>query len=124
MLTGLTDSDLEFCYHQANALVYPSFVEGFGLPLIESLDRKLPVLASDIPVFREIVGDFATYFDLSDPDSLCDAIKSLDSTSKEKSLAALASWSWPSWLDSATQLMNRVKRNIAQHTPERQPHLK
>jgi glycosyltransferase involved in cell wall biosynthesis len=80
MLTGLTDSELEYCYAKAKALVYPSFVEGFGLPLIEALDRGLPVLASDIPVFREIVRDYAAYFDLSDPASLCRSIETFEST--------------------------------------------
>ena len=112
MLTGLSDSDLAFCYGASKALVYPSFVEGFGLPLIEALGRGLPVLASDIPIFREIVGEVALYFDLSDPDSLCQAIEHFESTDKAAQKALPAAWTWPTWLDCTTQLLNRVKRNV------------
>jgi len=117
MLTGLTDSELGFCYAKAKALVYPSFVEGFGLPLIEALGRGLPVLASDIPVFREIVGEAARYFDLSDPIFLCQAIERFEATGDVEQKALPDTWTWPSWLDCATQLLNRVIRNVSQHNP-------
>jgi glycosyltransferase involved in cell wall biosynthesis len=117
MLTGLTDSELEYCYSKAKALVYPSFVEGFGLPLIEALDRGLPVLASDIPVFREIVRDYAAYFDLSDPASLYRSIETFESTEERDKKASLAPWKWITWRDSASQLLNRVRRNLDQDKP-------
>ncbi|MEO6091854.1 MAG: glycosyltransferase family 1 protein [Novosphingobium sp.] len=47
----------------ARALLMPSFIEGFGLPIIEALDLGTPVIASDRPVFREIAGDIPTYLD-------------------------------------------------------------
>ena len=45
----------------ARALLFPSFVEGYGMPLIEALDQGTPVIASDLPVFRELVGDIPDY---------------------------------------------------------------
>jgi glycosyltransferase involved in cell wall biosynthesis len=44
----------------------PSFVEGFGMPLIEALTHELPVIASDLGVFREIAGAIPDYLDPSD----------------------------------------------------------
>ena len=48
---------------QARALLMPSFIEGFGIPVIEALQRGVPVIASDLPVFREIAGDIPLYLD-------------------------------------------------------------
>lgn len=47
--------DLLYCYKNAEALVHPSLSEGFGLPLIEAMQFNLPIIASDIPVFRELL---------------------------------------------------------------------
>ena len=49
-------SDLLFFYKHAKALIHPSLSEGFGLPLIESQYFRLPIIASDIPVFKELLG--------------------------------------------------------------------
>ena len=52
MFNALTDKSLEYAYSNATALVFPSYVEGFGLPLVEAMQRGLPAMGSDIPVFR------------------------------------------------------------------------
>jgi glycosyltransferase involved in cell wall biosynthesis len=69
-LDRASDADLGYAYRHAMSLVYPSFAEGFGLPLVEAARYGLPVIASDISVFREIGGKAITYFDLLDADSL------------------------------------------------------
>lgn len=51
-----TKEDLIFFYKNALALIHPSLSEGFGLPLIEAAYFRLPIIASDIAVFREILG--------------------------------------------------------------------
>lgn len=48
---------------EAHGLIMPSFAEGFGVPIIEALAANTPVLCSDIPVFREVAGELADYFD-------------------------------------------------------------
>jgi glycosyltransferase involved in cell wall biosynthesis len=55
----------------AHGLIMPSFAEGFGVPIIEALAANTPVLCSDIPVFREVAGDLADYFDPFSLDSIC-----------------------------------------------------
>jgi glycosyltransferase involved in cell wall biosynthesis len=61
-LTGrVPDDDLAAIYSGARALVFPSDDEGFGLPTIEALACGTPVVATDIPVLREVLGDRATF---------------------------------------------------------------
>lgn len=50
----------------ARALLFPSFAEGYGLPLVEALAVGTPVIASDLPVFREIAGDIVSMLDPHD----------------------------------------------------------
>jgi glycosyltransferase involved in cell wall biosynthesis len=53
-----------------NALFYPSLFEGFGIPILEGISMEKPVFCSDLPVFREIVGDAVNYFDPNRIDSI------------------------------------------------------
>jgi glycosyltransferase involved in cell wall biosynthesis len=64
-----TEAELFAIYTHANAFVFPSFIEGFGLPAIEAVACGCPVVCSDIPIFHEILGNKAVYFnphDISD----------------------------------------------------------
>lgn len=74
-LDDASDADLQYLYRQARALVFASFAEGFGLPLIEAAHFGAKVIASDLPVFREIGGDAVVYFDLLDSDALAARIE-------------------------------------------------
>lgn len=56
------DRALANLYRYARALVFPSLAEGFGLPVLEAFSFGTPVLATDIPVFREILGEDGIYF--------------------------------------------------------------
>jgi len=58
--------DLPLFYRGATALCFPSLVEGFGLPVLEALQEGTPCLLSDIPPFRELAGDCATYVPMAD----------------------------------------------------------
>jgi glycosyltransferase involved in cell wall biosynthesis len=62
-LSNCTDDQLSDYLYHARALIFPSFVEGFGLPLIEAILHKTPVIASNLEVFREIAGDIPEYID-------------------------------------------------------------
>lgn len=69
-----TEDDLVGFYNCSTALIYPSLYEGFGFPILEGLACGVKVLASDIPVFREIGGDLPIYFNPYDSKSLIKAL--------------------------------------------------
>ena len=70
VLYEATDSDLDYLYRQARAVVIASRVEGFGLPLVEAMRHGAPVIASNIDVFREIGEDYPDYFVVDDVEDL------------------------------------------------------
>ena len=67
MLSCVLVSDTElFCRMNAIAVVFPSKIEGWGLPLSEALSMRVPVLASDIAIFREVGQGVAEFLELND----------------------------------------------------------
>lgn len=68
--TKVSDSALMTFYKNAQAFVFPSLMEGFGLPALEALENGCPVIVSDIPVFHEILGNAPVYFDPHDAAAL------------------------------------------------------
>ena len=69
-LDDANDAVLEALYQSATALLAASHGEGYGLPLIEAAHRGKPVIARALPVFREIAGDYPSYFDTESPEAL------------------------------------------------------
>jgi len=61
-------------YSNALCFVYPSLYEGFGLPPLEAQACGSPIVISDIPVFKEIYGDSALYFNPLNPYDIADKI--------------------------------------------------
>jgi len=59
----IADQDLVSVIRLATVFAFPSFYEGFGIPILEALSQEVPVVASDIPSLREVAGDGALYFD-------------------------------------------------------------
>ena len=83
-LGRVSDEELTRLYNQAVCFIFPSIYEGFGLPLLEAMTCGCPVLASDIPVFREVCGDAAIYFNPYDETSIRNAIAHFLSLNKEE----------------------------------------
>jgi len=74
VLDYVAEEDLSSLYGRAEALVFPSLYEGFGLPVLEAMAMGTPVLASRAPAIPEVAGDAAIYFDANDPGDMADAI--------------------------------------------------
>lgn len=70
LFQDLSDAELHHAYGRARGVIFPSLVEGYGLPIAESLWFGNRTFASDIPVHREVGKDACTYFDLADPSHL------------------------------------------------------
>ena len=77
-LNYATESEYYSLIKYSKALLYPSLYEGFGIPILESLCLKTPVICSDLLVFKESFGDFPIYFSYFNSSSFVDALKKLD----------------------------------------------
>ncbi|BCG96150.1 glycosyl transferase family 1 [Mesorhizobium sp. 131-2-1] len=101
------DGDLATLYAVCDALIAASFAEGFGLPIVEAGHFGKPVIASDIPVFREVGkgAAAASFFEAGSAAALGAAVRDfLNRTAP----ATPGDASWPTWSESATQLEDVV----------------
>jgi glycosyltransferase involved in cell wall biosynthesis len=74
---GVSDNEYQKLLRSATALVTASLDEGFGIPLVEAMSLGIPVVVSDIAIFREIGGDAALYFDPCNADAIATAVRRL-----------------------------------------------
>jgi glycosyltransferase involved in cell wall biosynthesis len=77
VMSGLPDSAVAAVLQNARALLFPSLAEGFGLPPVEAAAMGVPVVASNLSVIRELLGDFAVYLDVTDSYSWMQTIRTL-----------------------------------------------
>lgn len=75
LLDYVPEADLPGLYAGADALLYPSWTEGFGLPVVEALAAGTPVVTGTAPALREVGGDEAVYADPDDIDGLAEQIR-------------------------------------------------
>lgn len=100
-LDSISDEFLKEIYASAYCLIAASKGEGFGLPIIEAMKYNLPIIARDIPVFREIAGDKATYFVGTTAHALAIHLQELVSLNKKPLKNKHQSDSWLTWFESA-----------------------
>lgn len=110
---GVTDDEYAVLLKRATALVSLSRAEGYGLPLVEAMALGTPVIASDIPIFREVGGDAASYVDPGSPADFAAAVQKLrnDAHWQDVSRRSVARAQEFSWDESAQQLVD-VARDI------------
>jgi len=99
-LAECDDAALATWLHHAQALLFPSFAEGYGIPLVEALSLGTPVIASDLPVFHELAGEIPEYLDPMD--GLAWKRLVLDyalpgSARRTAQLSRMAGWQAPTW---------------------------
>jgi glycosyltransferase involved in cell wall biosynthesis len=98
----LDDAGVGSLLERARAVLVPSFVEGFGLPLAEALASAVPVICSDIPVFREVGRDVPDYVDPLDLYAWRDAVADYcapRSARRAAQMQRLAHWQPPGWTE-------------------------
>lgn len=99
-LPRCSDPELVTWLTHARALLFPSFIEGFGMPLVEALMLGVPVIASDLPVFREIAGQIPCYLDPLDGPGWRRAVLSYvmpDSELRQAQLGRMMDYAPPTW---------------------------
>lgn len=107
-LDGISDEYLGHIYSASTCLLSASEGEGFGLPLIEAAKQHIPILARDLPVFREVAGENAFYFEGLAPQDVADAVQqwlTLNQTAQtpdSKNIAILT------WAQSTEQLVEKL----------------
>lgn len=95
-----SDTELATWLHHARALLFPTFAEGFGIPLVEALSLGTPAIVSDLPVFREIAADIPEYMGPLDGAGWRRMIldyASRDSQRRAAQLARIQGYAPPSW---------------------------
>ncbi|WP_321880893.1 glycosyltransferase family 4 protein [Burkholderia cepacia] len=98
--SNCSDERLHALLHHARALLFPSFVEGYGLPLVEALMLRVPVIASNLAIFREIAADMPDYLDPLDGTGWISRILAYvpaDSPERSAQMARIAHFREPTW---------------------------
>ena len=119
----MDDSALAQMLCGARALLLPSFVEGFGLPLAEALASGVPVICSDIPVFREVGGDVPEYLDPLDHFAWKASVLDYSdphSARRHAQLERLHQWRAPAWPEHFA-IVERLLGGLGKDLPATQP---
>lgn len=106
------DAYLSCCYRQSTGLLFVSAGEGFGLPLIEAAQHGLSLLATDLPIFREVAGDNAYYVNTQTPESLADSIAGWMALWQRGVQPRSDNLGGKSWADSADELLQVLLDNV------------
>jgi alpha-1,2-rhamnosyltransferase len=101
----LSDAELVHAYGRARALIFPSRAEGYGLPIVEALAHGMRVLASDIPVHREVGGPWCAYFAPDDIAGLAARIIRWEQDEAFPAPEPVGDFHSPSWKQAVEQLM-------------------
>ncbi|PID30397.1 glycosyl transferase family 1 [Candidatus Saccharibacteria bacterium] len=113
----IADEQRDWLYEHCDAYVFPSLMEGFGLPGLEAMLRGAPVVSSNATCLPEVYGDAAHYFDPTDPAAISQAIDDvLSNPTLRASLIArgkkkVAQYSW---CTTAEQTLDIYQRALAQ----------
>ncbi|TFV87301.1 glycosyltransferase, partial [Oxalobacteraceae bacterium OM1] len=102
------DGILARLYTESSALLLASEAEGFGLPLVEAAQYDLPIVARNLPVFREVAGAHAYYFDGQSGDSLARALREWMQMRARNAVPHSSGLRRLDWTESAAQLMRAV----------------
>jgi len=116
-LRGADDAGVAGLIAGAQALLMPSFAEGFGLPVVEALRLSTPVIASDLPVFREIAGAIPLLLDPTDSSRWLAGVQAYchDGPDRARQVAAMAGYRAPTWDDHFSRVETWLEREGLWH---------
>jgi glycosyltransferase involved in cell wall biosynthesis len=109
-LGQISDEYLEKIYATSTCLIAASEGEGFGLPLVEAAQHHLPVIARDLPVFREVAADSAFYFSGTSAFDLADCIQRWMEINERGVAPSSKEMSCISWRQSADELISVIRQ--------------
>jgi glycosyltransferase involved in cell wall biosynthesis len=107
--------ELNTLYRNAIALVFPSLMEGFGLPGLEAMAAGCPVVCSDIPVLREVYSEAAIYFNPYDPadmaEKMSDVLNNPQKYAKFKTLGSelVKGYSWQQMAKQTLEIYRSIR---------------
>lgn len=119
-LPCLSDSQLAELLRRSRALLFPSFTEGYGLPIAEALTVGVPVICSDIPAFREVGGDIPDFIDPLDGPRWMEAIldySSEQSAARRAQIERMATYHPPTWERHFAMLEASLARHCSLDAP-------
>lgn len=105
-MKAASDNLLLACYHLATAALICSEGEGFGLPLIEAARHGKPIITRDLPVFREVAGEHAYYFDGESGEGLARTVREWFKLHRQNHHPKPEGIPWLTWKESAHNLKN------------------
>lgn len=111
-----SESELRELYNNAEALIFPSLYEGFGIPILEAFANSCPVILSETACFREIAGDAGLYFDPKSRNEICEKIDSLLNSNhlkdemKKKGIERSRLFTWTSAADKTFNVYQKCLR--------------
>lgn len=110
----LTDDELACAYSGAQALVYPSLYEGFGLPVVEAMSCGCPVITTPNGSLKEVAGDAALFVSGRDPDELTEALRVVGNPSnrialKEQGIERASLFGWDRLAEELRQLIHNAE---------------
>jgi glycosyltransferase involved in cell wall biosynthesis len=115
-LPSISDEMLERVYASATALLAASEGEGFGLPLIEAAQHGVPIVARNLPVFVEVMGDNASYFDGCNASDLASAVEAWLLLHRDGRAPDSRGIHWLTWEQSAAQLIRTITLSEWRHS--------
>ncbi len=122
----LPDREVASLLRGARALLFPSFAEGFGLPLGEALALGVPCIASDLPALREVGGAVPDYLDPLDGAAWRNAVLDYargDSVARRAQIGRMAAWQPPSWAEHFGIVDGLLEALLRDKAPARLPAL-
>jgi glycosyltransferase involved in cell wall biosynthesis len=114
-ISACTDAQMVNYLQHAQALLFPSFAEGYGMPVVEALAQGLPVIASDLPVFREFAARIPEYLSVTDEAGWVEAIADYavpDSARRQAQRVRMQGFMPPTWADHFA-VMDRLLDEVA-----------